>query len=207
MRNIFQLRHTGCLIYPIVTFQLSSVSPYSAAACIILTCGYATELNYLVKIDDQGKLRWARNDDLVDTSAGQWKDAGGGQGIIPEDMPNQIESNSPRGSFDSAPSVSANSSLSPEQEDVATHYVGDTKSKSRVTRLIKRHFTVHGMMDRLLRKTVQKNTWIYVSDKNCQCLFENIEMTLTHGGLANIFIGIKGNGFAFLDLCELTLMQ
>jgi len=154
----------------IVTFQLSNVSQYSAARRLRLTYGYMIELNYLVKIDDKGKLRWARNNELVDTSSGRWKDAGGGQGIVPEDVAKQVENVSPRGSFDSVPSVSADSSLSPEQENIATHYVGDTKGKSRVTRLIKRHLTVRGMMDRLLRKTVQKNTWIYVSDKNCRCL-------------------------------------
>lgn len=155
----------------IVISQPNNVSQYSATRHLSLTRRYSTELNYLVKVDDKGKLRWARNNELVDTSSGRWKDAGGGQGIVPEDVAKQVENVSPRGSFDSVPSISADLSLSPEQGDIATHYVGDTKGKSRVTRLIKQHLTVHGMMDRLLRKTVQKNTWIYVSDKNCQCLF------------------------------------
>jgi hypothetical protein len=117
-----------------------------------------------------GRLRWARNDELVDTSAGRWKDAGGGQGIVPEEVHEQAEEiPRPRGSFDSVPSVSADSSLSPDQENAATHYIGNTKGKTRLIRLIRRHFTTHGMMDRLLRKTVRRNTWIYVSDKNCSC--------------------------------------
>ena len=138
---------------------------------LMLTCRYLTELNYLVKIDDKGKLRWARNNELIDTSAGRWKDAGGGAGIVPEEVPRETESvPPPRDSFDSVPSVSADASPSPEQENAATHYVGDTKGKTRLTRLIKRHFTVRGMTDRLLRKTVGRNTWIYVSDKNCMHL-------------------------------------
>jgi hypothetical protein len=138
----------------------------------MLTWRYPTELNYLVKIDDEGKLRWGRNNELVDTSAGRWKDAGGGAGIVPEDVPTGRKTEDvppPRDSFDSVPSVSADSSLSPEQleENPVTHYMSDSKGKTRLTKFIKRHFTVHGMMDRLLRKTVRRNTWIYVSDKNC----------------------------------------
>lgn len=120
----------------------------------------------MVKIDDAGKLRWARNNELVDTSAGHWKDAGGGKGIVPlEDVGDDNESSPPpRRSFDSV--ISADSSLSSGQESAATHYVGEPKGNSRLTRLLRRHFTLHGIVDRLLRKTVQRNTWIYVSDKN-----------------------------------------
>ena len=88
---------------------------------------YTAELNYLVKIDDKGKLRWARNNELVDTSSGQWKDAGGGQGIVPEDVAKQAENASPRGSFESVPSADSS-----EQRNIATHYVGDTKGKIAV---------------------------------------------------------------------------
>lgn len=123
-------------------------------------------LNYLVKVDDTGKLRWARNNELVDTTAGHWKDAGGGKGVVPDDVPKNAEP-ARRGSFDSVPSVSANSSLNQEEENVATHYAGETKGKTRLAKIIRRHLTIHGIMDRLLRKTVQRNTWIYVSDKNC----------------------------------------
>jgi hypothetical protein len=127
-------------------------------------------MNYLVKIDEEGKLRWARNNEYVDTSAGQWKDAGGGQGIVPEDVPKDKGIPARRASFDSMPPVTATSSLSPDQENAAAHYAGDTKSQSRLARLIKRHLTIRGWVDRLLRKTVQRNTWIYVSDKKCLCL-------------------------------------
>lgn len=125
-------------------------------------------LNYLVKVDDKGKLRWARNNELVDTTAGRWKDAGGGQGIIPQDVPDRHKGPARRGSFDSMSSgISADSSLSPEQENAATHYTGGTKAKSGLSKLIRKHLTLHGMMDKLLKKTVRRNTWIYVSDKNC----------------------------------------
>lgn len=119
-------------------------------------------LNYLVKIDGQGKLRWCRNNILIDTSAGHWKDAGSGRGIIPQEMPGPDSDAPPRGSNDSSPSISA-ASMTAEQENAAMHYIGEPKGKYRWTRALKRHLTPHGIMERLLRKTVRRNTWIYVS--------------------------------------------
>ncbi|KAK0464911.1 uncharacterized protein EV420DRAFT_927514 [Desarmillaria tabescens] len=118
-------------------------------------------LNYLVKIDAQGRLRWDRNDELVDTSAGHWKDSGNGQGIIPEDIPQRPAR---RGSFTS--SISS-SSVSSEENDEVNHYIGKEKGKNKVTRTLHRYFTVKGIINRLLRKTVKRNTWIFVSDKHC----------------------------------------
>lgn len=122
-----------------------------------------TELNYLVKIDREGKLRWAKNSKLVDTSAGRWKDAGGGQGIVPQEAADE-DAPPPRSSFDSLP-VTADQTLTNEEKEVAAHYAGQAKGKNKLTKILKRHFTLNGMMDRLLRMTVKKNTWIYVSDK------------------------------------------
>ncbi|SJL05481.1 uncharacterized protein ARMOST_08849 [Armillaria ostoyae] len=126
-------------------------------------------LNYLVKIDAQGRLRWDRNNELIDTSAGHWKDSGNGQGIIPEEIPQRPARH---GSFASSMS---SSSISSEESDEVNHYIGNEKGKSKVTRMFHRYFTIKGITNRLLRKTVRRNTWIFVSDKHF-----------------NIFIGIKG---------------
>ena len=59
--------------------------------------------------------------------------------------------------FHSNPS---DSSLNPGEE----HYV-ETAAKpedSRLKKAFKSRFTSNGVMERLLRKTVKKNTWIYV---------------------------------------------
>ncbi|WVQ94727.1 hypothetical protein IAU59_001807 [Kwoniella sp. CBS 9459] len=178
-------------------------------------------LNYLVKVDKDGLLRWARNDELVDTAAGKWKDAGGGKGIVPneggEDDDNDkgdtppvppgdpyastsktpwagrrarvrsdnlgggehtgsnIDSDSDSDS-DSSASYSAGSDLD-ENED--THYVGLDKESEEQGWLAKRtkRYTPGGMRKELLRKTVRRNTWIYVSDMNL-----------------NLFVGIKKSG-------------
>ncbi|KIP12514.1 hypothetical protein PHLGIDRAFT_81737, partial [Phlebiopsis gigantea 11061_1 CR5-6] len=48
---------------------------------------------------------------------------------------------------------------------------------SKVKRWLWRNFTPRGLLERLLRATLQKNTWIYVADKQF-----------------NIFVGIKTPG-------------
>ncbi|KAG0708772.1 hypothetical protein DFH29DRAFT_794560, partial [Suillus ampliporus] len=117
-------------------------------------------INYLVSIDDEGKLRWARNNVLIDTAEGKWQDRGEGRGIIPQDSTRAYPPIPPRrDSFGSLSSTSVGS----RQEHEATHYAGSQKGRTRLGRAIRRHFTMKGMMDRLLRKTVSKNTWIYVA--------------------------------------------
>lgn len=116
-------------------------------------------LNYLVNIDERGKLRWARNNELVDTSAGHWKDGDDGQGIIAEDDPDAAALNS--------------TSLSDHDEDNAVmHYAGETKGRYPWTRSFRRYFTLRGIVNNLLRKTVKRNTWIYVSVRQSISFFE-----------------------------------
>ncbi|KAF4605129.1 hypothetical protein EYR40_003912 [Pleurotus pulmonarius] len=131
--------------------------------------GYLSDeqrLNYLVEIDEEGKLRWARNHEFVDTSAGHWKEAGEGQGIVPDELPGGVV---PTTRIDSG-----SSSVPPLDPQ---HYAEPIAGKYRITRLFRKYFTIRGAVNRLLRKTVRRNTWIYVSDKNF-----------------NIFIGIKETG-------------
>ncbi|WVQ74548.1 hypothetical protein IAR50_004149 [Cryptococcus sp. DSM 104548] len=164
-------------------------------------------LNYLVKVDNDGLLRWARTGELVDTAAGQWQDAGDGGGIIPagqdeeddeeDDIPvsgdpyaapkkhlpkpklslatSHSQSNASTSSF-SSDSWSAQSSDLDENED--THYVGldRTNNGSWLSRHRKK-ITPGGVRKELLRKTVRRNTWIYVSDMKM-----------------NMFVGMKKSG-------------
>ncbi|KAF7339540.1 hypothetical protein MSAN_02168500 [Mycena sanguinolenta] len=128
-------------------------------------------LNYLVEIDPQGRLRWARNHQLVDTTAGRWKDSENGQGIIPDQV-------SIRQALVRGPSLESTSTRDSAALDTAAmHYTGPQRGKYKLTREFRKRFTLRGIVDRLLRKTVKRNTWIYVSDKNF-----------------NIFIGIKVTG-------------
>lgn len=128
-------------------------------------------INYLVSIDDEGRLRWARNNDVIDTTEGKWQDLGEGKGIIPQDGTHPCPPIPPR--RDSFGSTSFRS----RQQNEATHYAGSKKGRNRLGRAICRHFTLKGRMDKLLRQTLGANTWIYVSDESF-----------------NIFIGIKETG-------------
>lgn len=110
-------------------------------------------LNYLVKIDSHGRLIWAKNNQFVDTAAGQWRDTGAGGGIVPFDPPSSSRLRT---------GLSA-SSVSSKQANAATHYTGKAMGKYRWSKYLRRHFTPRGIVQHLLRKTVRRNTWIYVS--------------------------------------------
>ncbi|KAH9944150.1 uncharacterized protein BXZ73DRAFT_39569, partial [Epithele typhae] len=133
----------------------------------------SNRLNYLVSIDNTGKLRWARNGQLVDTTAGRWKDAGDGRGIVPLDDPSPSPAD-PRHSFVASPPDSRSSSssgVSGDEVDAVMHYVGiKQQSKNPIKRLFLRNFTPRGLLERLLRKTVRRNTWIYVSVRNASAI-------------------------------------
>ncbi|GJJ09442.1 hypothetical protein Clacol_003664 [Clathrus columnatus] len=114
----------------------------------ILYLSEEQRLNYLVKIDGEGKLRWARNDQLVDTARGKWKDLGDGMGIGPASL-------GPSGQMPKEPSSPISSSA------LAQHYVTH-KKRSRMGRLISNNFTVTGIMNKLLRKTVRSSILLRV---------------------------------------------
>ena len=110
--------------------------------------------NYLVHIDSKGLLRWVRNEELVDTTYGMWEDGGDGKGIF------KVEASS------TPPPVARQHSFASRDSDNATdnHYISaEKKSSSRFSMFIREHLTVEGLTDRLLRRTVRKNTWIYVA--------------------------------------------
>lgn len=124
-------------------------------------------LNYLIKIDLDGKIRWARNDQYVDTAAGIWTDAGEGKGIIKADDQQAFRMRPKQEGHTNAAVLSSSSKGqdSPDEEMVAKHYHGPSANKDLnfFQKIWKDSFTTHGIMDRLLRKTVKKNTWLYVA--------------------------------------------
>ncbi|OBZ79440.1 hypothetical protein A0H81_00829, partial [Grifola frondosa] len=99
----------------------------------------------------EGKLRWARNGILVDITAGHWKDAGGGCGIIPLNGPD-MGFVAPRDSSDVSSSNNV-TPLSTEQEDAAIHHVGLDQPKNRVKRVFWENLTRRGLLDKLRRKS------------------------------------------------------
>lgn len=139
------------------------------------------------------------NNEFVDTAAGRWKDAGDGTGIVPADPQSEEDENTPKPqptidpyatphnhhirkvSRTSSLSSLSSDSYSPQSseldENESTHYAGlDQKPEGWLERQRKR-LTPGGVRRELLRKTVRRNTWIYVSDMKL-----------------NLFVGIKQSG-------------
>ncbi|KAI0961891.1 hypothetical protein AcW1_000854 [Taiwanofungus camphoratus] len=139
----------------------------------IIYLSVSQRLNYLVQIDNEGRLRWARNGKVIDTTPGRWKDVGGGGGIVPFDHPGR-GSLAPRNSFGQLSSPSS-STLTISGEATAMHYAGLSQTSNPIKRAFRKYFTFHGLLEGLLRKTVMRNTWIYVSDK--QCLYLAISLS------------------------------
>ncbi|KAF7799268.1 hypothetical protein EIP86_010500 [Pleurotus ostreatoroseus] len=147
----------------------------------------APGLNYLTQIDSEGKLRWAKSGELVDTTADGWKDAGNGQGIIPVDKSDQVLEHR------SSSQHSLNTPVNEEERDAQLHYYFGSQSKgSRIKAWMWRTLTPRGLLERLLRKTLQRNTWIYVSDKHSPGAFQH--SSFLGGGLVTSagLISVKG---------------
>lgn len=130
---------------------------------------FVSGLNYLVQIDNEGKLRWAKSGELVDTTVGRWKDAGQGRGIVSVDRENENGRLHHRTSFEIATPNSHHT-----HPDTTLHYYLPQEPSppgSRIRRWLWRNFTPRGLLERLLRATLQKNTWIYVSVRVSRSIF------------------------------------
>ncbi|KAJ7244710.1 hypothetical protein B0H12DRAFT_231563 [Mycena haematopus] len=107
-------------------FSFSAVCPHDISRPSYLST--EQRLNYLVDIDPEGRLRWARNHQLVDTTAGRWKDSENGNGIIPDEV-------SIRQALVQGSSLESTSSRDSEALDTAaTHYTGTQQGKYKLTR-------------------------------------------------------------------------
>lgn len=127
---------------------------------------------YLAQVDSEGRLCWAKNGKRIDTTE-EWKDSI--HGIVPVDDPtpafrpdstssNQEHpaSSSPSPSEDSSSPLS-NASSSELEAARAAKYASpgftDAKGYKKVT-----HLSASTILNTLLRKSVRKNTWIFVAD-------------------------------------------
>ncbi|KAG8163386.1 hypothetical protein KVR01_006683 [Diaporthe batatas] len=138
---------------------------------------------YLVKVDLDGRLCWAKNGARIDTTE-DWRDSI--HGIVPIDdtetpafQPKSTYPNQPR-LFPSDPSSRASSiSTASESEREAARAakyaspgVTDAKGVKKVT-----HISASTIFNTLLRKSVRKNTWIFVADTSFR-----------------LYVGIKDSG-------------
>ncbi|RYP61857.1 hypothetical protein DL771_009976 [Monosporascus sp. 5C6A] len=130
---------------------------------------------YLVSVDGEGRLVWAKNGVRIDTTE-EWKDSI--HGIVPVDDPTpafapdvEIHVQS-RPSPDAHPelhdhsntdSASASSRESRLEAAMAAKYTNTDFHQAKGVKKI-RHVSAATIFDKLLRKSVRKNTWIFVAD-------------------------------------------
>lgn len=142
---------------------------------------------YLVKVDVEGRLVWAKNGMRIDTTE-KWKDSI--HGIVPIDDPTpsfsanieshvQVKSNveSPPQPHSHSGSSSLRSSRESELEAaMAAKYADPDFDDRKGVRKI-RHVSAATIFNKLLRKTVRKNTWIFVADTSFR-----------------LYVGVKNSG-------------
>lgn len=154
--------------------------------------------DYLVQVDDEGKLRWAKNGDLITTSSEQYQDSMAGivergtaeSTFDDEETKRRISADLGfssklaavsgyfRGRRASSSSESESQSSDDEVERTQTEedIVHQTATKDRTPR--KRfHVSPATILNHLLRASVKPGTWIYVADT-----------------LGRLYVGIKSSG-------------
>ncbi|RFU28361.1 hypothetical protein B7463_g7967, partial [Scytalidium lignicola] len=122
-------------------------------------------LDYLVKIDDKGRLRWAKNGALIDTTT-KFKDSI--HGIVPIDdntpaFSPAAEEAAQRDDTASEASGSNSSESSDEEADRAHRYADPEFDNAKGIKKV-RHVSAATIFNKLLRGSVKKNTWIFVAD-------------------------------------------
>ena len=145
-------------------------------------------LQYLVAVDHEGKLCWNKNGDRIDTSP-EYRDSV--IGIVRQDDPSKtfrqdeiqaLEAAAAGNHHDAPHSDDASSGLS---SSAGSHSVSDGERRYpdpddfNEAKGVKKvaHFSPETVMNRLLRKSVKKKTWIFVADTSM-----------------NLHVGIKQSG-------------
>ncbi len=135
---------------------------------------------YLVKVDSEGRLCWAKNRIRIDTTE-KWKDSI--HGIVPADDPtpafHPITNGGTRLLADSS-TVTGGSADDASQSELeaaqaakyATSEFDEAKGMHKIG-----HMSASTILDKLLRKSVKKNTWIFVTDTSFR-----------------LYVGIKASG-------------
>ncbi|KAG9188775.1 hypothetical protein G6011_07480 [Alternaria panax] len=123
--------------------------------------------NYLVTIDDEGRLCWAKSGERLNTTM-DYKDSV--NGIVPVD--DDTPAYGPKAKLHSGQSktlrrgsmisLSSNSSIS-ESDAEAEHYVNEDLDKAKGISKLK-HVSAATILNHLLRSSVKPNSWIFVAD-------------------------------------------
>lgn len=132
---------------------------------------------YLVEVDDEGRLCWAKNGQRIDTSE-QYKDSI--HGVVPSDDPtppfNPTAQPEDGSSLDDDSSSSCSSLEARREADRAAKYATPNFDQSKGLQKVT-HISASTIFNKLLRKSVKKNTWIFVADTSFR-----------------LYVGIKNSG-------------
>ncbi|RAL60482.1 hypothetical protein DID88_000257 [Monilinia fructigena] len=135
-------------------------------------------LDYLVKIDSEGRLCWAKNGERIDTTT-EWRDSV--KGIVRNDDETPVfspvgEEADNEGEEDESDSSSDDSPLHEHHSHDQDHGEEREREESRASKYatpeydnapgMKKvsHMSVSTVFNKLLRGSVKKNTWIFVAD-------------------------------------------
>ncbi|KAK3063098.1 hypothetical protein LTS18_002757 [Coniosporium uncinatum] len=138
-------------------FELPTVSREKLEKDQIRYLSREERLNYLVKIDSEGKLCWAKNGERITTNANYYKDSV--NGIVPnnEDVP----------AFRRDSDASSLSTISSQPSDASNevkHYVNqDLKQAKGIKKL--QMVTPAVILSQLLQRSVKPGSWIFVSQR------------------------------------------
>ncbi|KAK4980972.1 hypothetical protein LTR66_010260 [Elasticomyces elasticus] len=133
---------------------------------------------YLVKIDNEGRLCWAKNGIRITTSP-EWKDSMHGIVPVSDKAPSWREATVGEKSAelsDDASSSDAESHISVGSHEDADRYVNQDLHNAKGVNKIKQ-VSANAILNSLLRKSTKKNTWIFVADTSFR-----------------LYIGIKQSG-------------
>lgn len=127
--------------------------------------------NYLVKVDDQGRLCWAKNGDRITTKDEFYRDSV--QGIVPRgDSTPKFKSNIPA----ATESVSESDGEGQSDSEDAEHYTNEDFHAALGPQKVA-HVSPAVIFNHLIRENMKTNKWIYVADTSFR-----------------LFIGIKQPG-------------
>ncbi|KAG5962820.1 hypothetical protein E4U57_006755 [Claviceps arundinis] len=134
---------------------------------------------YLVRVDEEGRLCWAKTGARIDTTE-EFKDSV--HGIVPINdptpafRPGEVAQHGHVIDHDSDSSDSDSSAEYKREADRAAKYADPNFDKSKGVKKVT-HISASTIFNQLLRKSVKKNTWIFVADTSFR-----------------LYVGIKDSG-------------
>lgn len=121
-------------------------------------------LNYMVKIDEKGLLRWAKNGDLIWTKDELYKDSIKGIVRTSEKIPEYKYNVPPPGAESSGSSEDEGEALADKENDDDNRYVNEDFHRAQGPEKLK-HVSAAVLFNHMIRTSMKKgHKWIFVAD-------------------------------------------